>query len=322
MNEQEALARMVPPGQVRPGKMGGGGIVQILLTRACTLSCFGCTQGSNLAGKTDFMSLDHFEKAVLSLRGYFGLVALFGGQPTLHPQFREVCEILSKHVPIEKRGLWTNALNGHGSTCRKTFLPHNCNLNVHLSKPAWDEFKRDWPESMPFGLTQDSRHPPPFVAMKDVINDEGKRWELISGCDINRSWSALIGTFRGELRAWFCEVAGAQAMLHQHEPDYPDTGLDPTQGFAVYGGWYPWWMLKMEHFAHQVRKHCHDCGVPLRGYGELAQAADGTEQTSQTHAAVYRPKRRGRAVQVVDRLEQLGVGRLQSVTRYLQNAGV
>ena len=77
----------------------------------------------------------------------------------------------------------------------------------------------------------------------------------------------------------------------------------------------------MEEYSDQVKKHCHECSVPLRGYGELAQASDeqGTEQCSITHQGVYRPKRKGRKVEVVDDLVQLGVGRINRSTSYLQN---
>lgn len=105
--------------------------------------------------------------------------------------------------------------------------------------------------------------------MTGKVYDEEMAWELISDCDINKHWSAMIGVFRGEVRAWFCEIAGAQAMLHQAEPDYPDTGLpldDPSLKEA------PWWDYPMSAFSDQVNKHCHECSVPLRGYGELAQA--------------------------------------------------
>jgi hypothetical protein len=156
------------------------------------------------------------------------------------------------------------------------------------------------------------------------VYDEDKAWELISGCDINQHWSAMVCVFRGQLRAFFCEVAGAQAMLHQHEPDYPDTGLDPNMrySFGADGTDHVlWWQCGMAYFQDQVRKHCHECSVPLKGYGELAQAQKGCEQTSATHAGVYFPKRRDRPVQVVERLEQIGMGRLPTgkVTRYLQN---
>lgn len=365
MTEQECLSKMVAPGTPRAGKYKSG-VIQILVTRACNLACYNCTQGSQLGGKLPFMTVDQFRDACRSLKGYFGVVGMFGGNPALHPRFAELCIVMQQEVPDGHRGIWCNnpVSVENARIMRGTFDPAISNLNVHLDRDAFDKFKRGWPECSPVGLTQDSRHSPPFVAMRDVVKkrgsdwsndgdmipDESRIWELISGCDINQHWSAMVGVFRGELRAWFCEIAGAQAMLHQDEPDYPDTGLDPTFKYAMGGGklWtnddsnagVSWWKLPMQAFQIQVRKHCFDCGVPLRGYGELSQAGrsiplindqgesilDGLphprEQVSSTHAAVYKPKRRDRAVEVVERLEQIGVGKLQKVTHYLQNAKV
>lgn len=376
MTEQECLAKMVPPGVHRPGKYGSdkgfGGVIQIHVTRACNLSCFNCTQGSNLGGKTHFMPPEMFEAAVRSLDGYPGIVGVFGGNPATHPRFDELCKVLRLLVPQERCGLWCNDPMGWGPQMRTTFNPRVSNLNVHLSRDAFAEFKRDWPESQPFGLTEDSRHSPVYVAMRDLLErecpecsgqrgfyvapngdryhshedetewqgcgrceasgkiyDEARAYDLISRCDINQHWSAMIGMFRGELRAWFCEIAGAQSILHQDEPDYPDTGLPiariemETTGRTELVG-MNWWRLPMQAFADQVRRHCHDCGVPLRGYGEMAQASEhvGHEQVSITHAGVYRPKRKGRDVQTVTRLEQLGTGRIQKVTHYVQNGRV
>jgi hypothetical protein len=132
--------------------------------------------------------------------------------------------------------------------------------------------------------------------------------------------------FRGELRAWFCELAMAQSILHQDEADYPDTGLDPTELYldGVSNQWVKWWRRPMHQFVGQVRKHCHECGVPLRGYGELAQSelVSAVEQTSVTHLGVVKPKRPGRLVEVVNTLVQLNVGKLRSSIAYLQNAKV
>src|SRR5688572_8645375 len=119
MTEQEALSRMVAPGTRRPGKYREG-VIQIHVTRACNLACFNCTQGSQLAGKPTFITPAQFEQAVLSLKGYFGVVGMFGGCPTLHPQFEELCDILAKHVPFDQRGLWANAPMGKGAICRRT----------------------------------------------------------------------------------------------------------------------------------------------------------------------------------------------------------
>jgi hypothetical protein len=266
---------------------------------------------------------------------------MFGGNPATHPCFEDLCQIMSDEIPFEQRGIWCNnpLTVEKAAIMRQTFNPGYSNLNVHLDRRAYDLFKLGWPECNPVGLATDSRHSPVFVAMKDLDqlptpeprgsaapvmpNTEANRWELISQCDINQFWSAMIGVFRGELRGWFCEVAGAQAMLHQDDPDYPDTGV-PIPEPVSDPGWQwdnsGWWELPMQAFAHQARKHCHECGVPLRGFGELAMSQDGCEQTSEIHASVAKPKRQGRPVLVVRNLAALGIGRLQKMTQYLKNA--
>lgn len=310
MNEQEALSKMYSPGVRRPGKRAPGGVIQIHVTRACDQSCFNCTQGSNLRGKSVVMTPDQFEQACISLSDYFGTVGVFGGNPATSPHFEEYCRIMQKHIPFQRRGLWCNNPLGKGKIMAQTFNPRVSNLNCHLDSKAYKEFKRDWPKSLPFGHTTDSRHSPVFVSMQDVVDDEEKRWELISNCDINQHWSAMIGVFRGELRAWFCEIAGAQSILKQNDPDYPDTGFPVNKG---------WWRLGMQDFAEQVRWHCHRCGVPLRGYGELAQASEGVEQCSKEYEDIYQPKKKGREVEVVTTLEQLNSKALK-FTQYLQGS--
>lgn len=362
MTEQEALARMVAPGTRRAGKYREG-VIQVWVTRACDKSCFACTQGSNLAGAKEFITVDQFRAACRSLKGYFGVVGMFGGNPALHPQFEALCQVMAEEVPLEQRGIWCNnpITVEKAAVMRRTFTPGVSNINVHLDLEAARKFREGWPEVHIVGLTTDSRHSPVHLAMKDVVTkvcegcgglgDDNVRhefnqcpvcrgtgrvpdnehiWELVSNCDINKHWSAMIGVFRGELRAWFCEVAGAQAMLHQHEEDYPDTGLDPTKDRYEYSipvmlTFVPlfkskWWELPMWAFQQQVRKHCFECGVPLRGYGELSQAAEGKEQTTQTHLGVFVPKRKGREVELVGDLQQLGTGRLAKTTDYIGNA--
>jgi hypothetical protein len=352
MNEQQCLERMVPPGKVRPSKWRGG-VCQVLITSSCNLGCFNCTQGSQYRRVPWFMTVDQFDLACESLAGYWGVVGVFGGCPTVHPKFPKICEVLRSHFPREQRGLWANALHGHGKVCRQTFDPGVSNLNVHLDAKAYAEFKRDWPESRPFGLAQDSRHSPVFGSMIDLGVPEEERWERISRCDINQHWSALVGVFRGQLRAWFCEIAGAQSIAMQDDPDYPDTGVPiqaPSQEQAeavarihedlgmqgvkalpgmVFSGHFPmnepavqpWWKLPMMAFADQVLQHCHNCLVPMKGYGELAQTADpdAREQITSAYAAVAIPKRKGRRVELVTVPSELGRP-LPRTTDYLQNS--
>lgn len=319
MNEQDAIAKMVSPRDPRPS-IWRKGVLQIWVTRACDKACFGCTQGSNLGGKPGMITLEQFEQACVSLasgpgqRAYFGVIGIFGGNPGLHPKFADLCAILRKHIPWEQRGLWCNNPAGKGQVMRETFNPAVSNLNVHLDLKAYEEFKRDWPECAPYlkGHDSDSRHAPPYVALMDINEDESSRWDLISDCDINKYWSAMVGVFRGELRGYFCEIAAAQAMLHQHEPDYPDLGVPVVPG---------WWDRPIQDFAEQIKYHCHRCGIPLKMFGELAIGGDH-ETVSKTHAEVYRPKDRNRKVQLVQLETELTGRKVVKATDYLENGGL
>lgn len=311
MTREDALARMVPPGRPRPG-IWRQGVLQVHVTRACDKACFACTQGSNLAGKPVVIPVEEYARALDSLDGYFGVVGMFGGNPALHPQFPELCRILREKIPFEQRGLWCNHPRGHGSIMRQTFNPAVSNLNVHQDREAYEEFARDWPECRPYlkGLDTDSRHSPPFVALQDVEPDEHRRWELIADCDVNKYWSAMICHVPGKgLRAFFCELAGAQAMLHAHDPSWPDLGLPVTPG---------WWRRPMADFAAQVDHYCHRCGIPLKRFGPLANGGPA-EEVSATHADIYKPKVRHRRVELVT-LDTVRASRtVGKATDYIEN---
>lgn len=367
MNKEEALKKMIPPGAHKAGKWREG-VIQIWTTRTCDKSCFGCTQGSNLKSSSKenmHITLLNFEIAVKSLVGYHGVVGVFGGNPALHPQFAELCEILEAYIPWEQRGLWCNKPFDHAPLMRKIFNPAYSNLNVHLDKEAYEAFKRGWPECKPVGLETDSRHAPVHAAMKDlqylpdpenhkhpIPNTEETRWDYIAKCDINHHWSGMIGQFRGQPRAWFCEVAGAQSMLMQDQPcpacdgqafecvvcnqtgSYPDTGV-PLPTPEVDGPLHsstdegkdrlppigsPWWRRSMQEFENQVVQHCHSCMVPIKGYGELACSTTGIEQTTRAYLPIFIPKKTTRAVSLAETHSDLLPGKLSLMTNYIGNA--
>lgn len=289
---------LVPPGQRRP-KIWRSGILQLHVTRACDLACHHCSQGSNLAGKPALMTPDQFEQAVDSLDGYFGVYGTFGGNPALSPHFEAYCDILRAKVPFEQRGLWCNNLRGKGAAARATYNPAVSNLNVHLDTAAYEEFARDWPESVPYlkGRDEDSVHGSPWVALKDVVPDEKERLRLIGQCDVSKWWSAIVGVVPGRgLRAYFCEIAYAQAALHADDPDWPDVGMVPEPG---------WWRRPLADFADQVRLHCHSCGIPLRRPGQPA-IAGSFEEFSKTHEFIARPKVKDRPVVMVESIGMPG----------------
>lgn len=317
------VLRTLKAPSARKGHIWEGGVFQVHLGRACSAACFGCTQGSQLAGKAPFMTVEQFEVAIRSLmepEPWHGVVGLFGGSTANHPRFAEICEVYRRLVPYRQRGLWCNDPHGQGAVIRETFRPEISNINVHMDERAHAEFLRDWPEIAPFikgferdkaGNVLDSRHSPPWVAMRDLEDvTDRQRWDYVKRCTVNRDWSPLIGTFRGELRGWFCEIAGAQAMLHQWELDYPDTGCKVEPG---------WWRKPMEAYAHQVERHCFDCSHPIRALGDFAITGH-VEHVSKTHAGIFRPKVKGRRVVTVTHLAQLAAaGEVEVATRYIEN---
>ncbi|GIW60104.1 MAG: hypothetical protein KatS3mg087_1170 [Patescibacteria group bacterium] len=342
MTESEAIEQMIFPSQRRPSAPFGG-IIQIHVTRLCDKACFNCTQASNLAIPGRFMSLENFEQAVITLKDYFGVVGVFGGNPCLHPKFEALCYILRKHIPKERCGLWSNRIFKYGKVCRETFNPAVSNLNVHLDPIAYEEIVTQWPEARPFGLHKDSRHAPVFVSMKDLGIAEEKRWELISRCDINQHWSAMICEVRGELRAFFCEIAAALTMLHEFDTEHDESNIFcphnqnpfenpisaclcyswPDTGLKVEPGW---WRQPPEAFLPQVRQNCHHCGVPLRGYGTLAITDKNPKQfLSKTHANIGPIKKRPKNAplsygqEIVENEQQLK-RRDMPVTKYVEGA--
>lgn len=80
----------------------------------------------------------------------------------------------------------------------------------------------------------------------------------------------------------------------------------------------------MHYFIEQVRRHCHSCGVPLRGKGQLAIGGDfdanAVEQVSATHQGVYNPKRKSRRVELITVDNVTNLGHVDVTTHYLQNA--
>lgn len=74
-------------------------LVQIEITNACHLHCANCTRFVGHHRKSFFMDLDTVVKAIESLEGYRGHIGLMGGEPTLHPQFVDICKIYQEMIP-------------------------------------------------------------------------------------------------------------------------------------------------------------------------------------------------------------------------------
>ena len=231
-------------------------IICIDVTNKCDLDCSNCTR--LLANQDSLweMTPDNFRKALRSMKDYWGVIAMIGGNPCMHRNFEELCQIFVEEIPNRRqRGLWTNNFFKHRKIITETF---GCfNLNSHGAPKASKELAilademrhQGW---IVWNYHQHSDHSPLLTAMRDLYPDEEDMWQRITKCDINREWSAAIIQNKGRLRAYFCEVAASFDLARGE-----DHGVEPTEG---------WWRASVTDYADQVRHFCPGCGVPGKQY--------------------------------------------------------
>jgi hypothetical protein len=202
--------------------------IHIEVTNACNKECACCTRFCGHHKKPFFMDLNTVEKALQSLIGYEHSVGIMGGEPTLHPDFAAICDLLQGYVPIDRRGLWTNGAHWeqYEELINMTFLQQNVVYNDH---------------------THGGYHQPLLAAGLDIVPDDLLRRELIDNCWIQLRWSASITPYG----CFFCEVAAAQ-----------DTLFAGKGGYAIEPGW---WKKGPEEFQDQVERYCVNCSgaIPL-----------------------------------------------------------
>ena len=81
--------------------------ILIEVTNACRLRCAHCTAGVPHVRRPIFMQLGAVDQALKSLKGWKKGVGCFGGEPTMHPEFAEICALFRAHFPRKQCALWT-----------------------------------------------------------------------------------------------------------------------------------------------------------------------------------------------------------------------
>lgn len=268
-------------------------ILQVDISSRCNLSCSNCTRALAQHRKPD-MTPSQFEKAVLASKDWIlrekGLIAIFGGNPTLSEYFDECCAILAEHLPEENRGLWTNDLCGKGETIRRYFGPSSYfNLIAHGKPEAAAEMRRELPWAIAHGGDRPSYHASILVAAQDFVKDESRLWELVDQCDYDRKWSAVVMQEAPDWQAlggYSCEIAGSHARLN-----------GKALGVPVEPGWLD---LLEDSFRHQYDFACRRCGgcLKLDGIRDL----DYVDQYSATnkHIVGLTVSRKRKLVEVTD----------------------
>lgn len=203
-------------------------VIHIDVTNACHLACSHCTRSIGHHRKPYFMDMDMVRKGIASLVDFPGRVGIMGGEPTLHPKFREILSIVREMIPDRRRReLWTAGFK-------------------------WEEFKDDIFATFDLDMvtynnhTQTTgKHQPLMVAIEEMVEDPELRALLIKNCPFQSHWSAAI-TPKG---AFFCEIAASQDYLFEGPGGYP---IEPG-----------WWKKTPEQFQDQVDTFCGKCSGAL-----------------------------------------------------------
>lgn len=207
----------------------------------CFLKCTHCTRAIGHHRTPQFMSLDQIRRAIDSLEGFEGEIGMMGGEPAMHPQFRECLEIWREMIPNPRqRSFWTSGWK-------------------------WDEYKTDILETFDKDLihyndhTQSTgRHQPLLVAIEEVVEDPELRKLLIDNCPFQSHWSAAINTHG----AYFCEIAAGMGSVF---------GIP---GYPVEKGW---WRKTPDQFQDQVQEFCNKCSgaIPMDSKSDGRGGRDG-----------------------------------------------
>ena len=218
-------------------------VIQLeIVVGACHLSCANCTRLIGHHRNPKFMDLDTVRKAIASLDGFPGRIGCMGGEPALHPQFREVLAIYREMIPDKsKRAFWTSGWKWpeYRDDILATFDENRIAYNDHTQT--------------------NGRHAPLLVAIEEVVEDEELRRILIDNCPFQARWSASITPKGG----FFCEIAAAQDWLFDGPGGYP---TEPG-----------WWRKTPGQFKDQVERYCGKCSgaLPLPARSDNRGGRDG-----------------------------------------------
>ena len=210
-------------------------VIHVDVTNACHLACAHCTRAVGHHRKPYFMELEMVRKAIASLQDFPGRIGIMGGEPCLHPKFREILGIVREMVPDKsRREFWTSGWKWeeYKDDIYATFDKDRVTYNDHSQATG--------------------RHQPLMVAIDEMVDDPVLRKELIDNCPFQARWSAAI-TPKG---AFFCEIAASQDYL-----------FDGPGGYPVEPGW---WKKAQPEFQDQVDRYCGKCSgaLPMQAYSD------------------------------------------------------
>jgi hypothetical protein len=182
------------------------------------------------------MPIEYIEKALDSLEFWPNRIGLMGGEPTLHPQFDEICKMLQVRGHknylrnMDRYSLFT--AGGVGYEKHKEIIGNTFHyVEVFEHSPEQSAV---------------CKHQPTTIAIQDVIEDVSLQKELIEDCWVDKTWCATIN----ENGAYFCEVAAALDRI-----------THGNRGFALTKDW--WERTPDDADYKKQIELCSLCGMPI-----------------------------------------------------------
>ena len=203
----------------------------ILITNKCNLCCGGCNQFCpNFRPEQRWsISLEQLQENIETLSMFYPHIEIFGGEPTIHPEWDRIRELFWSFPHIDFR-IFTNMLHTQGC------LPeHEDNIWYHC-----DNEMREW-----------GHYLPTLVAPIDIykVPDHGFYWQMAQ--QYCWMWKDECSGMLYDNRVYMCQPAGAFDRI-----------LGTNYGWEFVPGKNPF-LRSNEEIAEQAHNFCYRCAFSL-----------------------------------------------------------
>ncbi len=96
--------------------------IELDLTTRCSLACYNCCRNIRQAPSSEFMTTDQIQRFVnesIESGWRWRDIKLMGGEPTLHPHFNDVLDVLYSYKQANPECKFRLITNGHGERVRR-----------------------------------------------------------------------------------------------------------------------------------------------------------------------------------------------------------
>lgn len=220
--------------------------ILIDITNSCINKCANCMRFCQLNNNPYFMNLHDVKNAIDSLDNWNGQISIMGGEPLLHPFFKEIMKYLQTKYK-KKYGFFRYPISDIYDYALNTMPDNNGKLRLFTSVPKqfYDYFEDIDDTFHSLRCNDHSNHTNHFTTMvyyKDLGISDEEFIKQSKNCWVNNDCGAVINNHG----AFFCEMAGAMDMLY-----------DGNTGFKVQKDWW-------KETSYQKQMYwCQFCGARL-----------------------------------------------------------